>query len=375
MGLLSLLKKLVSIPSYLGQNTNEKEIGEFIISYLRKIPFIKRIEKEKVEGERFNIFASDGFSPRLLLLGHLDTVEPRGWKASQALQPKVKGKKLFGLGSYDMKGGISAILASLSSFKETQGLSLLFYCDEEYDFKGMKRFTRKRNFSAKLAVCGEPTDLKIWNGARGIIKVSFIVEGKTAPASVPKKGKNAILGLLKGVLNLEKEIKKFKEKNLGFSTVNLSAIKGGVKKEGFIEERGDAVADIAWGLLDIRSASKKLDSKIIKKILFDFFKKEGLKMSKFSVYHDLKPFYTRKNEIKKALFLIKKVLGKVEYLNLKEMGYQDIQLLNEKFKIPCFSFGPKGGKRHQEGEWVDIPSLFKVKKVYEALIRKFCQVL
>ena len=65
----------------------------------------------------------------------------------------------------------------------------------------------------------------------------------------------------------------------------------------------------------------------------------------------------------------------MDYLDLQQMGYQDIQMINEKLKVPSFSFGPRGGHRHQPDEWVDIKSLDKVKKVCQNLIRKYCSVL
>ncbi len=229
MNILQLLKKLISIPSYVDEKNNEKEIGDFIYKYLKQSPFPFKVEKQKVEGKRFNIIASDGAKPKLLLIAHMDTVEPRGWQKHNPFKGTVKGSKLYGLGSMDMKGGMAAILTALNEFKKTKGLMVLFYCDEEYDFKGMKKFIKEYKISPQLAVSAEPTNLKIWNGARGIIKVSFRVEGKTAPASRPDQGENVITGLVEAVKYLEKTLKKYRTENLGPSICNLSAISGGGK--------------------------------------------------------------------------------------------------------------------------------------------------
>jgi len=228
MDTLRLLKKLILIPSYVDEKNNEKEIGYFIYQYLKQIPFLFKIEKQKVEGKRFNVIASDGAKPKLLLIAHMDTVEPRGWKKHNPFKATIEGNRLYGLGSMDMKAGLAAILSSLKDFKKTNGLMLIFYCDEEYDFKGMKKFINKFKISPQLAVSVEPTDLKIWNGARGIIKVSFQVEGLTAPASRPDQGRNAILGAVEAVKYLERVLKKYKTKNTGSSICNLSAIFGGL---------------------------------------------------------------------------------------------------------------------------------------------------
>ena len=381
MDTLQLTKKLISIPSYVGKKNNEKKIGSFIYEYLKQVSFLTKIEKQKVEGERFNVIATDGSKPKLLLIAHMDTVEPRGWQRYNPFKGIVKGNKLYGLGSMDMKGGMAAILSALKSFKKTSGLMLLFYCDEEYDFKGMKKFIDKYKISPRLSVSAEPTDLKIWNGARGIIKVSFQVEGLTAPASRPDQGKNAILGVVEAVKNLDKELKKYKTKKLGISTCNLAAISGGLKLEEntkgeqAVSQRGDAVPDIVEVMLDIRSGRPNLKARVVKDILNKFLSKKGFKLIDFTVYHDLGAFHTNPKKLKSVEKIIKDGIGKVNYLNLRQMGYQDIQMINEKFKVPAFSFGPRGAHRHQPDEWVDIKDLDKTKKFYQNLISRHCIAL
>ena len=161
----------------------------------------------------------------------------------------------------------------------------------------------------------------------------------------------------------------------------MSAISGGVSlgrdKYGrqIVSQRGDAVADIARATLDIRSGSPVLKSEIIQKVLNNFLSKKGFKLTSFTVYHNLQAFYTNPKKLKPIEKVIKKTIGKIEYLNLRQMGYQDIQMINEKLKVPAFSFGPKGGNRHQPDEWVDIKDLDKTKKIYQNLIRNYCVVL
>ncbi len=381
MDTLQLTKKLISIPSYVSEKNNEKKIGDFIYEYLKQASFLTKVEKQKVEGERFNVIAADGSKPKLLLIAHMDTVEPRGWQRHNPFKGTVKGNKLYGLGSMDMKGGMAAILSALKSFKKTSGLMLLFYCDEEYDFKGMKKFIDKYKVSPRLSVSAEPTDLKIWNGARGIIKVSFQVEGLTAPASRPDQGKNAILGIAEAVKNLEKELKKYKTKKLGISTCNLAAISGGLKLEEnrkgerAVSQKGDAVPDIVEVMLDIRSGRPNLKAKVVKNVLNNFLSRKGFKLIDFTIYHDLGAFHTNPKKLKSVEKIIKNSIGKVNYLNLRQMGYQDIQMINEKFKVPAFSFGPRGAHRHQPDEWVDIKDLDKTKKFYQNLISRHCIAL
>ena len=83
MNVIKLTQQLISMPSYLDSETNEKEIGDFIFSYLKQFPYL-RVRKQKIEKGRFNIIAKTSGTPHLFLAGHLDTVEPKqGWSKDQ----------------------------------------------------------------------------------------------------------------------------------------------------------------------------------------------------------------------------------------------------------------------------------------------------
>lgn len=123
-----LLEKLVSINSvYPG----EREIAEFIEECLENLGF--EVERIRVSAKRFNVLAGKGHGDKALLLyGHMDTV-PRveGWD-SDPWKPRVEGDQLYGLGSYDMKAGLCAILQAVRDFApEGYKLKLAFLVDEE----------------------------------------------------------------------------------------------------------------------------------------------------------------------------------------------------------------------------------------------------
>ena len=196
MNSIKLLKKLVSIPSYVDKTHDEHKIGNYILNYLKQFKFLN-VKKQKIDDKRFNVIAKTKGQPQLLLAGHIDTVQPkRGWATNQFNATTI-ASKIFGLGTVDMKAGVAAILSSIASFDNIRGLTLLFYCDEEYSFQGMKKFISKTKKSqiGKLAIIPEPSQLKIWNAHRGVIEISFAIKGKTGHAANPASGKNAITGM------------------------------------------------------------------------------------------------------------------------------------------------------------------------------------
>lgn len=85
----------------------------------------------------------DESKPRLLLVGHLDTVYPK----IDHFDPRISGNKLYGPGAIDMKSGvviILEILRQLNAVGKLQNISALFTVDEEHGtlptrFPGFKR--------------------------------------------------------------------------------------------------------------------------------------------------------------------------------------------------------------------------------------------
>ena len=136
MNLIKLTQKLISIPSYVDENTNEYEIGNFIYDYVStNLPWLD-VKKQMVEDKRFNVIALPKNSqPKLLFVSHMDTVKPTGIPKKQ-LKPQIIGKKLYGLGSADMKSGLAASIKALEKTGPNNNIGLIFDIDEEWYILG-----------------------------------------------------------------------------------------------------------------------------------------------------------------------------------------------------------------------------------------------
>ncbi|MDM8533550.1 M20/M25/M40 family metallo-hydrolase, partial [Clostridiaceae bacterium HSG29] len=119
---IELLSKLVKIESvYLDEN----EIMEYVYRLLKGSNIDAHIqeysEKEILNYDGKNILGTiegieDG--PIIYLNGHLDTVQiTNGW-ATDPLDPVVKGDRLYGVGTLDMKSGVVAIILALKEFQK-----------------------------------------------------------------------------------------------------------------------------------------------------------------------------------------------------------------------------------------------------------------
>ncbi|MFW5719438.1 MAG: hypothetical protein ACOCXT_00220 [Candidatus Dojkabacteria bacterium] len=91
-----LLKKLISIQSYVDSSRNEKEIADFLVKYLKEnLPWLE-VETQQVEGDRYNIIAKNSDNPDYVFISHMDTVLP---SSKDQLYPFEKDGRIYGLGS------------------------------------------------------------------------------------------------------------------------------------------------------------------------------------------------------------------------------------------------------------------------------------
>lgn len=104
---VKLLKKFISIPSYVDKDakTDESKLAEYIWDFLASECKWLRLNSQKVLNNRFNIIANDGYSPKIIFVCHMDTVKPTG-NIENNFQARIVGNKLFGLGAADMKGAL-----------------------------------------------------------------------------------------------------------------------------------------------------------------------------------------------------------------------------------------------------------------------------
>ncbi|MDQ6985268.1 MAG: M20/M25/M40 family metallo-hydrolase [Candidatus Dojkabacteria bacterium] len=130
-----LLRSLVEIRS---SYPNEKELADYIFTFLSNQNDIS-VDKQVVGGDRFNIIATRGTGTKsIAFYAHLDTINVvDGWKRDP-FKLTIEGDRAYGLGSYDMKGGM---VANIITFLETDILEdyyfkLILCVDEEYISKG-----------------------------------------------------------------------------------------------------------------------------------------------------------------------------------------------------------------------------------------------
>lgn len=135
----------------------------------------------------------------ILILCHLDTVHPTG--SVEARPTHQEGDYLYGVGSYDMKGGITVVqtvleeLHKLNLFPQ-RPLTLFFNSDEEIGSHHSRRVVEELAMRSGLALVMEPAPAEdhVVTERKGVGIFEMEVLGKAAHSgSNPDHGVNAIL--------------------------------------------------------------------------------------------------------------------------------------------------------------------------------------
>lgn len=133
--------------------------------------------------------------PRVLVLGHLDTVWPLGTLARWPFA--VDGDVATGPGVFDMKAGVVQALAALASLPQLDGVRLLLTVDEELGSPTSSQLVVDSAAGCVAALVCEPSAGGALKTARkGIALYDVQVAGRAAHAGLePEKGANAGLAL------------------------------------------------------------------------------------------------------------------------------------------------------------------------------------
>ena len=122
-GTSELLEQLVAIdsvnPTLVPGGAGEVEIARFVAAWLEEHGL--EVEYEELAPGRANVIGrarGSGGGRSLMLNAHLDTVALGGPDGS--LAPRVEGRRLYGRGSYDMKGGLVAIMLAAARAVELE---------------------------------------------------------------------------------------------------------------------------------------------------------------------------------------------------------------------------------------------------------------
>ena len=236
---IELLKRLVAInsvnPDLVPGGAGEKAIGDFCGAWLAERGFeVHRLEEHPGRPSIVGVAKGSGGGRSLMFNGHYDTVTLAGYDGDP-LDPRIDADgKLYGRGSFDMKGGVAAMMvaAARAKAKNVRG-DILVACvaDEEYASFGTEEVAR--HFRADAAIVTEPSHLELTVAHKGFAWFEVIVEGRAAHGSRPDLGIDAIAKAGKFLVALEGYDKRMRANPthaiLKSGSVHASMIDGGAE--------------------------------------------------------------------------------------------------------------------------------------------------
>jgi acetylornithine deacetylase len=237
MNVIELTRKLIDIPSVTGE---EKLVGLFLKAHLEGLGYV--VEMQEVENDRFNVFATIGAWPRVVLSTHLDTVPPH-------IVSSENEEKIFGRGACDAKGIIAAQIVAAERLREegAREIGMLFTVDEEQGSRGAQVANKNKLAQPpEYLINGEPTDNKLASATKGSLRLKLRAKGRAAHSAYTEQGESAIEKLL-DVLESVRKCQWPSDRLLGQTTCNIGVISGGT--------RANVVPEDAYAELQLRLVS------------------------------------------------------------------------------------------------------------------------
>ena len=232
-----LTRRLIDIPSLTG---DERVVAEFVAQHLETLGY--NVERQHIAGDRFNVIATTGQTPRIFFSTHLDTVPP-------FIPSSEDAEYIYGRGSCDAKGIIAAQIYAAEKLRANgmSELGFLFTVDEELSSLGAQAANdHPLARECRFLINGEPTDNHLATGTKGSLRVIVTTEGRAAHSAYPEAGDSAVeklLDVLQDIRACEWPSSDF----FGETTCNIGVVNGGT--------RPNVIADRARAELQIRVAT------------------------------------------------------------------------------------------------------------------------
>ena len=150
-----------------------------------------------------HVWWQGGGKPRVLIVGHHDTVFPLGTLAERPFQ--IKGTTATGPGIFDMKAGIVQAIHAVASLEDHSGIEILITADEEVGSGTSRQMIEQRAQLCGAVLVLEPSAdggaLKTARKGTGTFEI--VIKGRAAHAGLePEKGVNALVEAASQILQI-----------------------------------------------------------------------------------------------------------------------------------------------------------------------------
>lgn len=404
---IAFLEKLVAFDTSVirhGEDGQEGEAQQYLANYLEAMGC--QVDVFEPDNERINkypsynaghsykgrpnvvgVYKGTGGGRSLILNGHMDTM-PSGDKGLWYTDPwklTEKDGNLYGLGSDDMKGGLSALVLALEfaiqeGFQPRGDIIIESVVDEEGGGNGTLACV-DRGYKADGAIIAEGSNLEVYAANRGAWLVEANIVGKPIHASLRGFGVNAIEKMIKVIRSIQELETKWmttkKHPLLMPPTMNIGCIEGGVAAST-VAEKCTLKFDVEYfpsefdkfgerHLVDKDQVVYEVENYINLMAQGDEWLKDH--PIKFNWYQDCPPFETDVQDplVQKLADVAETVSGK-RVISGMTAGC-DARHLTNIAKIPTVVFGPGTcHNAHVVNEYLSKSQYFQAIEIYKKMI-------
>lgn len=325
---------------------------------------------------------------RVLFDAHIDTVEVADsskWTVDPFGGELIDGK-IYGRGTSDMKGALSAMLCGVSNFakktnKEFQGELYVAGVVHEECFEGVASRKISERIKPDYVVIGEASECNLKIGQRGRAEIVVETYGKSAHSANPQKGINAVYKaskLIDRIRNMEMSY----DEELGYGILELVDIKSSPYPGASVvpdyckityDRRllvGETKEEVLKPVLDLIEEMKKEDPEFNAKVFYARGEEKcytGEKISDERFFPAWK--YSREDDFVKECYSSLKELGLNSIITYYSFCTNGSHYAGEA-GIKTIGFGPsRENLAHTIDEYIEIYELIKAAEGYEGICK------
>jgi acetylornithine deacetylase len=371
---LEILQELIRTPSVNPSLDPDEGHGEAAIAKVAQKWLAANGMKSRLEevvAGRPNTVAEvgRGEGPTLVFCAHLDTVGTKGM-AIPPFEPTLEGNRVYGRGSYDMKGSAAAVMVAAAALRREDfpgRVLVALVADEEYASIGAKDFVKRHKADACMLT--EPSQGQLILCHKGFVWAEIITKGHAAHGSRWDLGVSAIARMGKIIAGLEQfdqqELRNRTHPLVGPASQHCSVIRGGSGLSTYAEE--------CTLQIERRTLPGETPERVMEE-LEEVIRSTGERAELRRLLD--RPPLTCDANAKIAISLceaVRSVTG--ETPEIAGVGYWMDAALFAAAGIPTVNYGPGGGGAHEAVEWVDLNSVVTTAQVLVETAASFCRVL
>lgn len=322
-----------------------------------------------------------GAGNSLVLSGHIDTVGITGepWE-HDPFGGDFDGESVYGLGAFDMKGGLAAAYMALWCLVdlgiELRGdLYLESVVNEEYGGATGTLAGRLSYPHIDGAILMEPTNLRLATSHRGGIMWRIRAQGQPGRSFSGEHTANPIFPLCAILQDLEAFNRERNEKRRQRGLVEPLPIEISQLKAGPVEwEMGERVPNEAWATLWVETDPDDDLSAVGDAITGFLSSRRSLENVRFTPIIPPLPG----SGIPHDAPLSRTVAGAMRDIGLDATPVTapfacDGAMFNQFSSTPMLLLGPAGGNAHAHDEWVSVASVQRLAEVLATTAVRWCQ--